>query len=118
MTKRTPKFEQILGPKVYLSGPMTGIPEFNYPAFTCAAAKLRDSGMQVFNPAESFSGDTTKPYDAYMREDIRALLDVEAVYVLDGWEKSTGAVTEVLTALSLNLPIFDMDNNNIFDGLA
>ena len=35
---------------VYLAGPMTGIAEFNFPAFDAAAAKLRDLGYVVFNP--------------------------------------------------------------------
>lgn len=38
--------------KVYVAGPMRGIPEFNFPAFNLAAKNLRADGHVVFNPAE------------------------------------------------------------------
>ena len=31
---------------VYISGPMTGLPEFNYPAFFAKAAELRAEGRR------------------------------------------------------------------------
>lgn len=42
--------------KVYLSGPMTGYPNFNFPAFNERAAEWRREGWDVFNPAETDGG--------------------------------------------------------------
>jgi hypothetical protein len=95
--------------KLYLSGPMTGRPGFNYPAFHDAAARLRGAGHEVFNPAESFGGDTSLPRDVYMRHDLEQLLQVEAVAVLPGWEASHGATLEVRVAHELGLPVVDAD---------
>ena len=39
--------------RVYIAGPMTGLPAFNYPAFHAAAATLRQAGYVVENPAEN-----------------------------------------------------------------
>jgi hypothetical protein len=38
--------------KIYLSGPMTGLPDLNFPAFHAEAARLRALGYDVINPAE------------------------------------------------------------------
>ncbi|MCY1527250.1 hypothetical protein D9M68_623110 [compost metagenome] len=43
--------------RIYLAGPMTGLPEFNYPAFHAEAARLRALGYQVENPAENQAQD-------------------------------------------------------------
>lgn len=45
--------------RVYIAGPMTGLPEYNFPAFHAAAKAWRDAGWEVLNPAEAFDGDTT-----------------------------------------------------------
>lgn len=42
--------------RLYLAGPMTGLPDFNYPAFHAAAAAWRAAGWTVANPAENFNG--------------------------------------------------------------
>lgn len=39
--------------RIYIAGPMSGLPEFNYPAFNRAAAVLRAQGHHVENPAEN-----------------------------------------------------------------
>lgn len=105
-------------PRTYLSGPMTGIPEFNYPAFNEAAKWLREQGHLVFNPAETFNGDTTKAWSYYMRVDIEAIMESTEIRVLPGWESSAGAMLEVLIALAIGLPIRRLDGEYIHPEMA
>lgn len=91
---------------VYLSGPMTGVPEFNYPAFHEAAKRLRWVGFEVLCPAEHPDGLS---YAEYMRKDILMVLAAEAIVVLPGWEKSRGAQIEVSIGRALDLPILDAE---------
>lgn len=37
---------------LYVGGPMTGFPQFNFPAFDAASADLRRRGFTVVSPAE------------------------------------------------------------------
>lgn len=86
---------------IYLSGPMTGLPEYNFPAFMRAATDLRVQGHDVFNPAESFEGRVDLPLDDYIRADLAAIIALPpggAVVVLDGWRSSRGAKAEVALA--------------------
>jgi len=39
--------------RVYIAGPMSGIPQFNFPAFKAAARALRAIGYDVICPAET-----------------------------------------------------------------
>lgn len=94
--------------KVYVAGPMTGIEDFNYPAFNTAAARLRTAGFEVLNPAETDTRMGTTPgeqsWQWYMRHALRMLADADGVALLDGWERSRGATLEHRIARSLNLP--------------
>ena len=56
--------------RIYISGPMTGLPEFNFPAFHAAAAKLRERGHAAVNPAE-INAETGGDWHYYMKADIR-----------------------------------------------
>jgi hypothetical protein len=55
---------------LYISGPMGGLPGFNYPAFNFAAKRLRDLGYNVLNPAEHFNGDTGRNRHEYLALDV------------------------------------------------
>ena len=94
---------------LYLAGPMTGYPDWNFPAFHAAAERLRDKGHAVLNPAENFGGDPTRPRADYMRLDLAHLLAAEGVAVLPGWERSRGASLEVAVARELGLPVVDAE---------
>ncbi|WP_213761962.1 DUF4406 domain-containing protein [Caballeronia sp. dw_19] len=88
--------------KLYLAGPMTGYPEFNFPAFAAESARLRTLGFEVVNPAELNSG-SDGDWLACMRVDIKALVDCDGVALLPGWEKSRGAPIEQGLARDLGL---------------
>lgn len=89
--------------KLYCSGPMSGYPESNYPAFHDAARHLRGAGYEVANPAEVDNNLPT--YTALIRADMRELLECDAVAVLEGWWGSKGARAEVSLAGVLMMPI-------------
>lgn len=101
---------------IYLAGPMTGLPEHNFPAFRAMAKQLRSCGHSVFNPAENtppsdFPADMNRrPY--FMRIDIFAIVGdgwsnphVDCVALLNGWAKSRGTRLEVEIAAQLDIPI-------------
>jgi hypothetical protein len=90
--------------KVYLSGPMTGIPEWNFPAFNAEAARLRAAGHYVVNPAE-LNPDTSMSWHQCMRADIKALCDCDTLALLPGWEVSQGAHLELHIAHRLGLRV-------------
>lgn len=116
--------------KLYLAGPMRGIPHFNFPAFNAAAAVLRAEGHEVFNPAEkdcerhkhdisadNHSGseqDLDKkfgyPPGGFLRmalgEDLAWICaEAEGIVLLPGWESSKGACAEYYTAKALGLAV-------------
>lgn len=95
---------------VYISGPMRGIDEYNYPAFDAAARYLRASGYEVLNPAENFSGDTTLKFETYMATDLGQVLRSDYVAVLSGWSNSEGARLEVQVAQATGKPVVWADN--------
>lgn len=94
--------------KIYLAGPMTGLPDYNYPAFREAAEKLRERGWKVLSPAENYNGDTSLPRYMYMRKNIKLLLKAEGIVLLPGWQDSEGAKLEFDIACALDLDIYEL----------
>lgn len=90
--------------RIYLSGPMTGLPDFNFPAFHATAYELRAQGLEVINPAEHDEAPD-QPWAVYLRKDIRLLMDCDAIHMLPGWTKSKGAVLEHHIAVQLGLTV-------------
>ena len=89
--------------RIYLSGPMTGLPGLNFPAFAAMTANLRADGHTVTNPAE-LNPDGGSWNDC-MRRDIVALMECDTVARLPGWEHSKGARLEVLIAERLGMTV-------------
>lgn len=90
--------------RIYVAGPMTGLPELNFPAFHAAAKKLRALGNDVINPAE-INIDPAAGWSECMRADIAQLVTCHAIYLLPGWEFSRGAKLEVHIAESLGMAV-------------
>ena len=89
---------------VYVSGPMTGLPDLNRPKFNSEADLLRAQGFTVVNPAESVLPESAT-WKEHMREDIRAMLDCDRIHMLPGWERSRGAVLELTIAHALGFTV-------------
>lgn len=104
--------------KIYIAGPMSGYPEFNFPRFFKAQADLEARGYIVFNPAnkedektldkEAFKvGDAKKAvaagfdFEECFKWDTNKVCEARAIYLLPGWEKSVGAVAEYHVALAM-----------------
>lgn len=99
----------------YISGPMSGIPQFNIPLFDQVTAAVRDQGVNAVSPAELDSpeyrklcveSDGTKlPIGATWGEllgrDVKLLGDggITGLVLLPGWHHSRGARLEVFVAL-------------------
>ena len=52
--------------RIYLAGPMTGLPDHNFPAFRAAAEGLQQAGWEVVNPADNFGGRMDLPRGSYL----------------------------------------------------
>jgi hypothetical protein len=103
--------------KIYLAGPMTNIPFFNFPAFKSAAYTLRKQGYFVFNPAErdvlrhggidislnnptgcarQCVADHNFSLEDALMDDLEFIIrgGCTTIAFLPGWENSGGAVLE------------------------
>jgi len=98
--------------KIYILGPMRGIPFYNFPAFDKAAAKLREAGYEPVSPADI---DRECGFDAMalphdfdwgsipaslhlkdiISRDLLAIVnDADGYYCLPRWTESVGATAE------------------------
>lgn len=100
--------------RLYIAGPMTGLPEFNYPAFRAAEAALRKQGFDTLNPVDAEEHNPTpgepQSWDWYMRHALRMVLAADGLAVLDGWWRSRGATLEVQVATALQLPVEPLEH--------
>lgn len=118
--------------RVYIAGPMTGIPQFNFPAFDKLAKELRAVGFDVVSPAEMDDPETRKAalaspdgapgtgsangesFGDFLARDLKLIADggIEGIIVLPGWENSKGSRLETFVAAAiLGLPV--MEDNGL-----
>ena len=98
---------------VYIAGPMTGLADFNYPTFNAWENVLKMVGWQVLNPAkigEPFGtaeeiNANPKLLKAVINAELAAVAGADAIFLLEGWEKSAGARRELAVALNNGLII-------------
>lgn len=96
---------------IYISGPMEGIDGFNVDAFDAAEVFVRSTfGCDVYNPATMSKQMPDKPRSFYMRCDIEALLNCEAIVQLPNWHLSKGAMLERDIAFELGLGIWELEH--------
>ena len=88
--------------KVYIAGPMTGLPDYNRPAFFAAAEELAANGDTPLNPAILPDGLSQADYMAIC---IAMLQRADSIVMLDNWERSEGARAELSLAQKLGLRI-------------
>lgn len=113
--------------KLYIAGPMQGIPNFNFPMFNRVAEAARNAGHEVFNPAardierhngtdisaDNPTGDIKIAVENHsfnlrdaLGDDLRYICQrADGIVMLPGWEKSNGARAEHATAVALGLTI-------------
>lgn len=108
---------------IYIAGPMSGIKDFNFPAFFEAQTRFEALDYFVFNPAakdienhpdiqNNPTGDQkiAAEKDGFnlrdaMIWDTHSICQSDAIYMLRGWEKSKGAFAEWALAKALDLEI-------------
>ena len=92
---------------IYLAGPMKGYVNSNFHTFNNYAAKLREAGYTVWNPAEKEGTKIT--YEQCMTMDIDAIVNkCKSVVLLPGekWRESVGASAEVTVAHVCGRPVY------------
>jgi len=94
--------------RLYISGPMTGYEDHNFPAFFAAEKALKEAGYEVSNPAQYpvVDGET---WESCLKRDIKDLVDCDGIALLDGWTASRGAVLEAEIAARVKLPLWHVD---------
>ena len=97
--------------KLYVAGPMSGIPHLNHPEFDRITALLRNLGHEVFSPAEkdrewgqdevaAREGRNSLVMTDVLRWDLKTILECDGIVLLPNWRRSEGSRLEVIVAVS------------------
>jgi len=90
---------------IYISGPITGMPDNNRDAFRKAEVHLSAWYGEVINPNHHSEDPSCPTWEEFMREDIKLLLQCRSIYMLRGWRKSRGAKLEYRIARALKMKV-------------
>tara|TARA_R110000850_G_scaffold162143_1_gene286835 strand:- start:399 stop:1094 length:696 start_codon:yes stop_codon:yes gene_type:complete len=88
--------------KIYIAGPMSTHPDFNRPAFNSTSDALSLAGYIVLSPAILPDGLTQAQY---MQIDLTMLQCCDAIFMLNNWDDSAGAMAEHALAMKLGLTV-------------
>lgn len=112
--------------KIYLAGPMSNIPFFNFPAFHAYQAQLEAQGHEVFSPArqtnEQYRADVSagnangdeaqaaKDHGFDRRKAMAADMvwicgEADAIAMMPRWAESKGATAEYHCAVAIGLKV-------------
>jgi hypothetical protein len=108
---------------------MSGLPQFNFPAFYEAAEKLRALGFEVVSPAElddaedagaalkSKDGnakDAKRSWGDFLARDVKMLADtgIQGIVFLPNWQNSKGAKLEAFVGLLQGFHFWEYDAEN------
>lgn len=98
--------------KVYISGKVTGLQyEKAWMNFQEVEERLTEEGYDVVNPLKN-GVDPDDTWESHMREDIKLLMDCDAIYLMNNWEISKGAQIEQSLAESLGYVLIKQEEFN------
>lgn len=88
--------------KIYIAGPISGLPNFNRDAFNAEAHRLLGLGHVALNPAILPDGLEQHEYMAICIEMVKM---ADQLVMLPGWERSAGARAEHALVIKLGKAI-------------
>lgn len=118
--------------RLYIAGPMRGLPDFNFPAFDRARDAIAAMGHEPVSPADHdrevlwerhrrrpeemdgyatgdlarYNADARVSFEELLGWDLKQIIDADGIALLDGWERSTGAGHEVYVARATGKRVF------------
>jgi hypothetical protein len=91
--------------RLYIAGPMSGLPDFNYPAFRTAEKELQALGYETLNPVDNVPVKDVPVWLDFMRMSLVQIAQADGIALLPGWENSPGAMIEQRLGTDLGLPV-------------
>lgn len=89
--------------KIYISGAITGVENEAKKRFDEAEKKLKNMVFDVVNPMK-LPHNHDKTWGSFMREDLKSLLDCDAIYLIEAdSDKSRGVELELMVAKRLGI---------------
>ncbi len=107
------KILDVLKPKnksIYISGPMTGIPDLNKANFDQAEDIIADLKHISINPHKLVTKEQqlTGDWELFMKIDLTEMFKAGCLLMLPNWQISSGASWEFLNAKMLKIPVLNM----------